>query len=280
MTMEAYSVLGVAPGATVAEIKAAYRERARVIHPDRFADDPRRALAAHEAFVELSAAFRSALGTSAALAQEQVQRTEKQQAQQPARRSSSESAGQQSERQVPGAQRPGGAGSARVQPEVPRQRRTVSPARETDPMLTLLTLPQRCARSWSAQALEVWALTVVPEARQHVAEARKTARAAGVSSERHLTTATAHVLLTRTVNGLNGPRVIAIAGQLDGAYDALEIVLPREVVDRLPLRLTARRASDEVSDDEPGRALLAFCAAAGALAAATAWTQLFGFFAG
>jgi hypothetical protein len=273
MSMEAYTVLGVAPGATAAEIKAAYRERARMIHPDRFADDPRRAKAAHDEFIELSAAFRSALATSAAMAQQEVLRTEKQQEQQPARRSTSKP----STRPAPPTQP---AASPRLQPVVPQQRRTVKPARDTDPMLTLLTLPQRCARPWSAQALEVWALTVVPEARQHVAEAKKVARASGVKSERHLTTATAHVLLTRTVNGLNGPRVIAVAGQLDAAYDALEIVLPREVVDRLPVRLTARRPTDEPSTDEPGRALLSFCAAAGALAAATAWTQLFGFFGG
>lgn len=279
MTMEAYKALGVAPGATVAEIKAAYREQARVIHPDRFAADPARALAAHDAFVELSAAFRSALATSAALAQEQVQRAEREQAQQPARRSTrSSSAGHAAGGHVPSPKAPQ---PPRTRPTVPQQRRTVAPARAADPMLTLLTLPQRCARPWSAQALEAWALTVVPEARQHLADARKIAKAAGVTSERHLTTATAHVLLTRTVNGLNGPRVIAVAGQLDAAYSALEIVLPREVVDRLPLRLTARRPSDDdVLDDEPGRALLAFCAAAGALAAATVWTQLFGFFGG
>ena len=272
--MEAFKVLGLAPGASAAEIKAAYRERARVIHPDRFADDPGKAQAAHDAFVALSAAFRTALATSAAQAQEQVLRAERQQAQ------SARGASAKPERPTRAAQgkRPA---APRVQPVVPQQRRTVAPARESDPMLTLLTLPQRCARPWSAGALETWALTVVPEARQHVAEARRVARAAGVTSERHLTTATAHVLLTRTVNGLNGPRVIAVASQLDPAYDALEIVLPREVVDKLPARLTARRATDEDrGDDEPGRALLAFCAAAGALAAATVWTQLFGFFAG
>jgi hypothetical protein len=146
-------------------------------------------------------------------------------------------------------------------------------------VLTLLTVPQRCARPWSASALEVWALTVVPEARRHLPDARRLARASGVTSERHLTTATAHAVLTLTVNNLNGPRVIGVVGQLDLAYDALEIVLPREVVDRLPARITARRPADDLPP-EPGRRLLAFCAASGALAAATLWTRFFGFFAG
>ena len=268
MTMKAYTVLGVAPGATVAEIKAAYRERARMIHPDRFADDPRRAQAAHEAFVELSAAFRSALAASAATA---------------ASRASSQSrASQVKERPAgtPGAQRPAPrAQRPRVQPPVPQQRRTVTPSRDSDPMLTLLTLPQRCAHQWPAQALEVWALTVIPEARPHLAEARRIARASGVTAERHLTTATAHVLLSLTVNGLNGPRVMGVLGQLNAAYDALEIVLPRDVVDRLPARLSARSALED-GPEEPSRPLLTLFAALGALAAAAAWTDAFGFFVG
>jgi hypothetical protein len=153
----------------------------------------------------------------------------------------------------------------------------VTPARQSDPILTLLTIPQRCARPWSASALEAWALTVVPEARKHLGEAARIARRAGVTSERHLTTATAHVLLTLTVNGLNGPRVMPVASQLDPAYDALEIVLPRDVVDALPTRIT-RGPVDDLPTTDPGRTLLAFCAASGALAAATAWTHFFGFF--
>ena len=254
MSRKAYTVLGVAPGATVAEIKAAYRERASLIHPDRFADDPQRARAAHEAFVELSAAFRSALAAATAAAQ----RTP---APAPAPRPV---VPQQRKAPRPAAQ----------------QRPVVAPVRQNDPMLTLLTVPQRCARPWSAQALEVWALTVVPEARRHRAEARRLARACGVSAERHLTTATAHALLTLTVNNLNGPRVIGVVGHLDAAYDALEIVLPREVVDRLPARVTARRPGSDDPATEPGRRLLAFCAASGALAAATLWTQFFGLFTG
>jgi hypothetical protein len=147
-------------------------------------------------------------------------------------------------------------------------------------MLTLLTVPQRCARPWSAQALEVWALTMVPEARRHLSEARRLARASGVASERHLTTATAHAMLTLTVDNLNGPRVMGVLSHLDLAYDALEIVLPREVVDRLPGRVTRPRPLGEAPEQEPGRRLLAFCAASGALAAITVWTQFFGFLGG
>ena len=266
MSIKAYTVLGVAPGATVAEIKTAYRDRARVIHPDRFADDPQRAQAAHDAFVELNTAFRSALAAAAPATQRM-----------PAH--------------APGAPVPTQRRSVPPHKPAPRpapsaragrpQRPTVAPVRENDPMLTLLTVPQRCASPWSAQALEVWALTVVPEARRHQGEARRIARASGASSERHLATATAHALLTLTVSNLNGPRVIGVVGQLDAAYDALEIVLPRDVVDRLPVRVTARRpGGDDQPAAEPGRRLLAFCAASGALAAATVWTQFFGFFTG
>jgi hypothetical protein len=282
--MKAFAVLGVAPGATVAEIKTAYRERARQIHPDRFAADPRRARAAHEAFVELSAAFRTALAATAAAA---------------AATAAAQSAAQSAVR-AGRAARTAQVRSGRPSPVVPVQRNgspasatgggarppsrtvrpTVTPIRQDDPMLTLLTVPQRCARPWSAHALEVWALTVVPEARRHLSEARRIARAGGVRLERHLTTATAHVLLTLTVNGLNGPRVMGVATQLDAAYDTLEIVLPREVVDRLPARVTTRRPEVEAPAQEQGSRLLAFCAAGGAFAAITVWTEFFGFFAG
>ena len=147
-------------------------------------------------------------------------------------------------------------------------------------MLVLLTVPQRCARPWSAHSLEVWALTLVPDARRHLAEAKRLARGSGVASQRHFTTATAHALLTLTVNGLNGPRVMGVVGHLDLAYDALEIVLPREVVDRLPARVTALGPVGREPAQAPGQRLLAFCAAGGALAGLAAWTQLFGFLGG
>ena len=272
MTTNAYKILGVAPGASAAEIKTAYRERARKIHPDRFADDPRRAEAAHDAFVELSAAFRTALATTAAMSTSSTARVRVAQA-----------AGVPAQGAAVPTQRrtaPVRSTSTRTTQVRTATRQVPQPAhvKRDDPMLTLLTVPQRCGAPWSAQALEVWALTVVPEARQHMAQATKIARASGVKSQRHLTTATAHVLLTLTINGMNGPRVMGVLGKLDAAYDALEIVLPREIVDRLPARVTAPGAKP--AQEEPARALLALFAASGALTAATVWTHFFGFFAG
>jgi hypothetical protein len=40
-TTQAYRVLGLAPGATVDEVKTAYRDLVKVWHPDRFADNER-----------------------------------------------------------------------------------------------------------------------------------------------------------------------------------------------------------------------------------------------
>jgi hypothetical protein len=288
MSVQPYTVLGVAPGATVAEIKAAYRERAREIHPDRFADDPQRAKAAHEAFVELSSAFRVALAAAAATAAASAAaRSAARSTQAVSRAARTGSPGRvppartpfpsqlpQQRRSVP--QQPPTPGRAVPRPRAVK-RPTVTPVRQDDPMLMLLTVPQRCARPWSAQSLEVWALTVIPEARRHLSEAKRLARRSGVRSQRHFTTATAHAVLTLTIDNLNGPRVMGVVGQLDLAYDALEIVLPREVVDRLPARVTARGAALDAPTPDPGRRLLAFCAASGALAAVTAWTQFFGF---
>jgi hypothetical protein len=267
MTMKAYTVLGISPGASAAEIKAAYRDRARMIHPDRFATDPRQAQAAHEAFVELSAAFRSALAASSATVTAPA---------------GGAAAPRPAAPRVPKQRAPRTPQAPRA-PKAPSQRPTVAPARQDEPVLTLLTVPQRCGKPWSEHALETWALTVVPEARRHLRDARRIARASGVSSQRHLTTATAHVLLTLTIDNMNGPRVMGVLGRLDAAYAALEIVLPRDVVDRLPARVTAPRPVDARAypgSDEPSRGLLALFATAGALAAALAWTNGLGFFPG
>ncbi|HEY6223163.1 MAG TPA: J domain-containing protein, partial [Gemmatimonadales bacterium] len=40
-TMQAYGVLGLAPGATPDEVKTAYRDLVKVWHPDRFPDSER-----------------------------------------------------------------------------------------------------------------------------------------------------------------------------------------------------------------------------------------------
>jgi hypothetical protein len=61
--MDPYSVLGVAPTAREDEVKAAYRARSRLLHPDVHRDarghSPQ---AAHEAFSQLCDAYRLALG--------------------------------------------------------------------------------------------------------------------------------------------------------------------------------------------------------------------------
>jgi hypothetical protein len=93
---------------------------------------------------------------------------------------------------------------------------------------------------WSGEALEVWALTLVPAARSHLADARRQAVLAGAADLRRLTAATAHALLTLTVSrslkGMGSRRVDALDEHLAAAYDALEHELPPAIVDRLPAR--------------------------------------------
>ena len=50
-------VLGLAPGASAQEIKAAYRDLAKVWHPDRFAHDPRLQQKAQEQLKEINDAY-------------------------------------------------------------------------------------------------------------------------------------------------------------------------------------------------------------------------------
>jgi hypothetical protein len=52
-----YELLGVAPGASVQELKTAHRDLAKVWHPDRFAHDPRLQQKAQEKLKEINEAY-------------------------------------------------------------------------------------------------------------------------------------------------------------------------------------------------------------------------------
>jgi hypothetical protein len=52
-----YEMLGVAPGASAQELKAAHRDLAKVWHPDRFAHDPRLQQKAQEKLKEINEAY-------------------------------------------------------------------------------------------------------------------------------------------------------------------------------------------------------------------------------
>jgi len=54
---QCYETLGITPGASVEEIKQAYKDSVKVWHPDRFENDPRLKLKAQEKIKEINAAY-------------------------------------------------------------------------------------------------------------------------------------------------------------------------------------------------------------------------------
>lgn len=60
-----YKVLGVEPGAPLAEVRRAYRDLALVWHPDRFSSNPRLRTKAQEQFKQINAAYTALKASSA-----------------------------------------------------------------------------------------------------------------------------------------------------------------------------------------------------------------------
>jgi hypothetical protein len=226
--MDEYAVLGIPRYATIEEIKSAYRERARFLHPDRHVrEDGTVPVAVQEAFIRLHTSFRTALERAAGA---------------PAPAPVYAPAPAPAAVTVPQQRSGRSAPAAAVRPHARLRPATRSEPPNDDPMLTLLTLPQRCRTRWPDDALEVWALTVVPAARKHLAEARRTAEAAGATSRRHRPAAVAHVLLTLTLGGLkHGRWAKVLCDHLSSGYDNLEACLPEAMVEQLPPRMVIRR---------------------------------------
>lgn len=234
---EDFRILGIGPEATRAEIKAAYRRRARALHPDlrliqgglseesdRPPAEPMAAEDAAAALTELTEARRRALAWRA--------ETDRAAAGAHPGHSSLASPASAAPAAVPEQRSP--------QPE-PAARPSAmgrTPTRDDDPMLALLTLPQRCSGVWPSEALEVWALSLVPAARLHLAEAVRAAEDAGAVTPRHRTAAAAHALLTLTLRERGGSRrrFAAVDPHLAAAYAAAERDLPATLVDRLPAK--------------------------------------------
>lgn len=199
MATSAHAVLGVAADAPPEQIRAAYRRRARELHPDRHVQpDGSIPSEAHEAFCALNRALQGALAAS------------------------------RLPRQAPVTVSPPRRGV------VPQQRPRPTEAVSADPVRTLLTVPSRTSQEWSTEQLECWALVVVPAARAALVEATRTAAGAGALGPASAT-ATAHALLTLTLRS-QGRAVKVLEDRVTAAYDALESALPASVVDALPAR--------------------------------------------
>ena len=219
-TVDAYAVLGVRPDATAAQVRAAYRRRVQLLHPDRhMRPDGTVPQHVHEAFCQLGEAAEVALQACAT--------------------------GQRATPYVP-RQRVSRHATAhpmtarRESPAavMPSQREVATPAasrRPLDPVAVLEALPRRCAAVWTVDELEFWHHHVLPKARQHLVRARTAADTAGPITGTDTTLATAHALLSSALSELSGRRLHPI--RLTTAYDLLEERLPRTVVAGLPPRV-------------------------------------------
>lgn len=222
--MDAYAVLGVRPDATAAQIRAAYRRRVHLLHPDRHVrPDGTVPQHVHDAFCQLGEAAEIALRacTTGRRAAPYVprQRVARGAAAHPM---SAPAVLGRTAAQVPGQRHP---------EEVP----AAAPRRAHDPVAVLASLPQQCAAAWSADEVEFWQRQVLPRARRHLVHARAAAETAGPITGADTTYATAHALLSSALTEVSGRRLHPI--RLTAAYDLLEERLPRTVVAGLPPRV-------------------------------------------
>jgi hypothetical protein len=223
----AFAVLGVDRDATAQEIRSAYRTLARELHPDRHVRaDGTVPAEAHDAFIALTAAFRTAL---AARARTPVGGQVPQQRQAPV----------PTQRRAPRAEQPPRP-PIRPPSRPPERPSARQPLREVDPMLAFLTLPQRCLQNWPTDAVASWALVLAPAARAHLEEAERHALAAGATSQPAYVAATQHALLTLTLRRRRRLRGMT-AERISAAYTFLESGLPAATVHLLPPRGTLRR---------------------------------------